>query len=175
MTRPLPPEETRFKPGKSGNEGGRPKLPEDIKQIRKISQFEFERIINKYLFMTDDEFSADVARPEITKFERAISGVLSKAIRKQDERTLEWILARTLGKMRERLEVESKSLKVNVQTTAALPTLEQLALENPDLTPAQLQSFAEKLSTLRSEIAASNRFGETMDIPALEAADDSAT
>jgi len=167
MSRPLPPEETRFKPGVSGNSGGRPKLPEDIKEARKISQFEFERIVNRYLFMTDAEFTEDLARPEATKFERLVGGIIDKAIKKKDEKKAEWILSRTLGKMRERLEIESKSLKVNVQASAALPSIEQLALENPDLTPAQLESFAGKLQQLKAEIAATRQFEEqTLAIPA---------
>ncbi len=166
MANQSPPEEYRFKPGKSGNEGGRPKVPEDIKECRKISQFEFERLVNKYLFLSDSETKEDLARPEATNFERLVGGIIQKAISKKDEKKAEWILARTLGKMRERLEVESKSLKVNVTAQAALPTLEQLALENPDLTRAQLESFADKITRLREELADAKRFEhETLELP----------
>lgn len=153
-----PPVEYQFKPGGVGNPNGRPQVPADIREARKISQFEFERIVNKYLFMDDSEFEADLARPNATKFERLVGGIIDKAIKKKDERKAEWILARTLGKMRERLEVSSKSLRVNVTASqGALPSIEQLALENPDLTPAQLESFSEKLTKLREEITVGNR------------------
>jgi uncharacterized protein (DUF2267 family) len=110
-----------------------------------------------------------LARPGATNFERLVGGIIQKAIAKKDEKKAEWILARTLGKMRERLEVESKSLKVNFTASAALPTLEQLALENPDLTRAQLESFADKITRLREEIAATKRFEhETLEIAARE-------
>lgn len=118
--------------------------------------------------MTDDEFTADQARPEATKFEKLIGGIIDKAIKKKDEKKAEWLLSRTLGKMRERLEIESKTLRVNMQASAALPSLEQLALENPDLSPAQLESFAQKLEKLKSEIAATRQFEAALP-PAIDA------
>lgn len=122
--------------------------------------------------MEDDDFAKDMARPAATQFERLIGGIIEKAVRIKDAKTAEWILARTLGKMRERLEVSSQSLQVKVQATAALPTIEQLALENPDLSPTQLATFSDKLLKLKEEITASKNFakqllpaeGETIDV-----------
>lgn len=161
-----------FKPGQSGNPGGHAKVPEDVREARQISQFEFERIVNKYLFLNDEDTKEDLARPEATNFERLVGGIIQKAISKRDEKKAEWILSRTLGKMRERLEISSQSLKINVQAnTSHLPSVEQLALENPDLTPAQLESFADKLTKLREEVANTKKFQHTVALSAAEEKD----
>lgn len=149
----------QWKPGVSPNPGGKAKIPTDIAEARKISQFEFERIVNKYLFMNNEEFSADVTRPAATQFERLIGGIISKAISTKDEKKAEWILARTLGKMRDKLDIRSESVRLNIQATPTmLPTLEQLALENPDLSRAQLESFSDKLAKMREELQATKEF-----------------
>ena len=162
MTKVLPPIETRFKPGVSGNPSGRIHPPKDILEARKISQIEYERIVNKYLFMTDEEFDTDMARPDRTKFEKLLGGIIDCAIKKKDERKAEWLLARTLGKMRDRLEIESKSLKVTMSSHGVLPTMDQLALENPDLSQSQLEDFSAKLNRLRDEIRNTKKFVEAL-------------
>ena len=171
MANNSPPVHSQFKPGVVSNPGGRPKLPDDIKEARKVSQFEFERIVNRYLFIPPAEIKEDLERKDATAFEHLLGGIIHKAIVKRDERKAEWLLSRTLGKMRERLEIESKSLRVNVQAQSVLPTLEQLALENPDLSSSQLSSFADKLERIREELKESKRFAEELELPLpLEAA-----
>lgn len=51
-----------FAPGQSGNPGGRPKLPEDIKHIREIArQYTAEAVATLATAMTDGSDSAKVA------------------------------------------------------------------------------------------------------------------
>lgn len=44
-----------FKAGESGNPGGRPALPEDVKRARNMNAIEFTRIINDFMRMSLDD------------------------------------------------------------------------------------------------------------------------
>lgn len=147
---------TQFQPGTQGNPGGRPKIPTDIAEARKISQFEFERIVNRFLFGTTEELEkalAKDAKKKLTAFEALVGGIIQKAIQKKDAKTGEWILARTLGKMRERLEIAPVSSKAggpNVQVNIGL------GLEDPNLTMGQLEELERKVAELTTRIPAAN-------------------
>ena len=50
MPKNLASENGQFKKGKSGNPGGRPSLPKDLRNAKKLNRIEFERIANKFSF-----------------------------------------------------------------------------------------------------------------------------
>ncbi len=95
----------KFKPGQSGNPGGRPKLPADIAEARKLNQHELERVINQYIWMTKDELKAAAKAPTTTVMELMIASIVASAIEKGDQMRLEFILARIIGKVRDQLEL----------------------------------------------------------------------
>jgi hypothetical protein len=58
--RPAP--KTAFKPGKSGNPGGRPKLPEDVKHVRELArQYTAQAVAALVEVLESDSASAKVA------------------------------------------------------------------------------------------------------------------
>jgi hypothetical protein len=83
-----------FKPGVSGNPGGAIKLPEDIKQARKLTRVELERILNRFVYMTKQEI-IDIARdPKTTGLELMIASLVSKATNEGDYKRISFILDR---------------------------------------------------------------------------------
>jgi hypothetical protein len=100
-----PPPDKQFKPGQSGNPGGRPKLPEDIKKARKLNQVELERAVNHLLFCTRDELQAIVKNPETPMLEVMVASIMAQAATKGDQMRLEFVLARLIGKVKDQLEV----------------------------------------------------------------------
>lgn len=139
----------RFKPGQVANPGGRPKLPDDIKEARNINQIEFERIMNRYLFLPADELSVVIGRPETTVLERLVGTILLKGVKRGDVARAEWALNRTLGKVKDRLQIESQSVRL----TGRIPSTDELSLDNPNLTMAQLEAFQEKLAIIQTGLA----------------------
>jgi hypothetical protein len=107
MPRKPPPEHTRFKPGQSGNISGRPKLPDDIVQARKVCQLELERIINRLIYLSASELKAVMASPETPMFEIMIASIIAQAAQKGDQMRLEFVLQRMIGKVKDQVELST--------------------------------------------------------------------
>lgn len=83
----------------SGNPKGPTPLPEDIKETRKLTQIEFERIANKYLFARKDEIAKSSADPNTPVIELLVGSIIHKAVVEGDERRLDFLLSRLVGKV----------------------------------------------------------------------------
>lgn len=103
--KPIPPVASRFKPGQSGNPGGKPKVPDDILKARKLNQIELERVVNKYLWLQRDEVQAAIKDPATPMMELMVASIVAQAAQKGDQVRLEFILARLIGRVKDTLEV----------------------------------------------------------------------
>lgn len=93
-----------FQPGQSGNPSGRPPEPEDIKKARSLTKNEYTRIANKYLWMDLESFGKELKRKDLSMFEKAVMQMIQHAAA-GCERRFEQILARMIGKPRDKMEV----------------------------------------------------------------------
>lgn len=107
MTKRVPPPEKRFKPGQSGNPSGRPKVPADILEARKMNQAELERIINKYLYMDKDAVREAIQAPGTPMMELMVASIVAQAAQKGDHQRLDFVLNRFVGKVKDQLEVKN--------------------------------------------------------------------
>lgn len=98
----------KFKPGQSGNPGGRPKLPDDIKEARKLNQIEFERVANTYLWQTPEEFHKALASKSTKMIDLMVARIIELAVEKGDHQRLEFLLARMIGKVKEQIDVTGR-------------------------------------------------------------------
>lgn len=94
-----------FAPGNSHGKG-RPKVPEDVKEARKLNQVEFERVANKYLYLTRDELKASLAAPATTVVELLVGSIIGQAVQKGDHTRMEFLLNRLIGRVVDRIEVK---------------------------------------------------------------------
>jgi hypothetical protein len=101
-----PPEHTKWKKGQSGNPGGRPKLPAELKMIKELTGEEVKRLFAKYARMNKEEISSAVTDKTTPMFELVIAAGLVKAVKDGDYQKLNFILDRTIGKVVEKTEVE---------------------------------------------------------------------
>jgi hypothetical protein len=97
-----------FKPGESGNPNGRPTIPEDIKQARKLNRTELERILNEFCSLSLVDLKARVESKTANVLEVLIGKILAEGIRKGDERRLDFILSRipSIGPMRQKISLD---------------------------------------------------------------------
>lgn len=93
-----------FKKGQSGNPNGRPPVPEDVREARKLGKSEFTRIMNKCLFMSLADFDIEMRRDDLTMFERSCMSMIQHAAA-GCERRFEMILTRFLGRPRDKMEL----------------------------------------------------------------------
>lgn len=105
----MPPPEYRFKPGQSGNPGGRPKAKITIDRLREI--------IEKLAFLTRDELQELIANPKTVMIELQFASIMAQAAKSGDYSRMSFILDRVVGKVAEfkdplkdvRDEIESMS------------------------------------------------------------------
>lgn len=112
MPKKLPPVKNRFKKGQSGNPGGKPKAPDDIIHARKLNQIELERIVNGYLFKTRNEVTESLKNPSTGMMELMVASIMGKAVQLGDASRLEFILNRLLGKVVDKVQVDSNRVEI---------------------------------------------------------------
>ena len=105
----------RFKPGQSGNPNGRPPVPAEIKEARKMTRAEVEEILNKYLQMDLGELNrkllkmqADVQAQRntgIPMIEAMILTLTNKALVEGDHVRLDFLLDRIIGPVEKKISV----------------------------------------------------------------------
>lgn len=91
----------QFKKGQSGNPGGNPKVPEDIKRANRLSADEFCRIANRYFRMTKEQMKANLTKPDASMLELIVGGMIAKVSTTQDWQRANFLLDRTIGKVKE--------------------------------------------------------------------------
>ena len=99
----------QFKPGISGNPGGRPPLPPDLKEARKLNQIELERLLNKFLTFNKSQLEAHIKDPFTPSLELLICQIIAKGIINGDPVRMDYLVSRVIGKMKERHEVDMRS------------------------------------------------------------------
>lgn len=85
------PEHTRFKPGVSGNPGGRPKNRLTIEKLRDI--------IDRLSFMTRAELQVVIQNPETKMIELELASVIAQAAKNGDYSRISFILDRAIGRV----------------------------------------------------------------------------
>ncbi len=112
-----------WKPGQSGNPGGRAKLPEELRAIKALTQEEVARYVAKYARMGSTELDALVLARSVPMLELAIARIFQEAEAKGDFTRLSFLLDRAIGKV-----------QVVEITDASMAALEEIsALSTPEL------------------------------------------
>lgn len=85
---------------KKGNPGGPgpPRIPLDLKEARKVNQLELSRVFNKTLFMNHQEITEVLKKRDLPMLELVAARVVSEAFNEGDQRRLEYIIDRLIGK-----------------------------------------------------------------------------
>lgn len=99
--------EGQFKPGQSGNPGGRKPLPDDIKQLKQMRTEEFQRALYTYMGMTVEELKDKAGNAtELTWLEL----ILVRAVERtndSDWKAINDILDRAFGKASQPMEISA--------------------------------------------------------------------
>lgn len=94
-----------FQPGNKLGKG-RPPIPEDVREIRKISADTVKRLISRYVDMTAAELKVAAESDETPMLEKMIASVIAKALDAGDYTRIDFLLNRLIGKVTEKVEVK---------------------------------------------------------------------
>lgn len=98
---PVPPASSRFKKGCSGNPGGKPALPKEILQARRLNPIMFERLANEYIHKTEIQLKEIARDPSSNMLQVMLANIILKASRDADVTRLTFLLDRLIGKVKE--------------------------------------------------------------------------
>lgn len=103
---------TKFKPGQSGNPGGRPRLSGEEKKLMSLTRHEVARLINLTCDMTLDEMKERFDDPSGRAIEKLFIKAVIDGLHGDSIKACEFILNRTVGK-----PVEETNVSAVVTTT----------------------------------------------------------
>jgi hypothetical protein len=95
-----------FKVGHAGGPG-RPKLPDDLREIKKITPDFVHRLIAKFGRMDLEAIEKVVADKASTAFDVMIGMIIIKAVKDGDYKRLDFLFDRTVGKVLQQVQVET--------------------------------------------------------------------
>jgi len=87
-----------FEKGHKGGPG-KPPTPPDIRASRALTREEFERVAYRLLFINQQEFQTIVKNAETPMFDLMMAAVIHKAVVEGDERRMDFLLSRLIGKV----------------------------------------------------------------------------
>lgn len=90
-----------------GHSVGRPTLPDDIREARRLNRFEFDRIANQYAFATKDELKFSLTDEKLPMIDRLVIRVMMTADELGSYQHLGFVLDRLIGKVAEKQEVRA--------------------------------------------------------------------
>jgi hypothetical protein len=85
---------------------GRKPIPEDVKAIRKLTILEFQRLINKYLWLSEEGLQVAMQDPACSMLEKLVASVIAKGISQGDPMRMEALVTRLVGKVTDKVEVK---------------------------------------------------------------------
>lgn len=94
-----------WKPGQSGNPGGRPKLDADTRRLRELTKEQFKELGSILLAGTDEDLVRLEASPDRSALTGWMINVIRVASSKGDYQTLDSMLNRLVGKVKDELDI----------------------------------------------------------------------
>lgn len=99
-----------FVPEKSGNPGGRPKLPEDVRAMRQAALEQVVRAYNKFATVTKDTGPAEAANP----IEAGMATVIREFAKTGDTDGIRHVWDRVIGKAEAQINLDVAGLSQDV-------------------------------------------------------------
>lgn len=103
---PMSPNLKPFLPGQSGNPSGRPKVDPEIKKLRDLTKEQFKEIAEFIIQGDATTLREYKTRPGVTVLQQWIASVAITAIQRGDMASLDKLLDRLIGKVKEQVDLK---------------------------------------------------------------------
>lgn len=94
-----------FGPNNNANPKGAPRVPPELKELRKLNSQLVTKIFNQYSQMNAEELKRIYQDPGVPVFDKALVKVLMNNAANGDYKGINFILDRTAGKVKEKVEI----------------------------------------------------------------------
>jgi hypothetical protein len=121
----------KWKPGESGNPGGRPKLPEDIREARKVNRVEVDRVLNRFMNLSRAEIQTITNDPKAPALEFLLASMIIQGHLEGDYKRISFVFDRLIGSVAQNVTMsdpEGGPVKVRVFTDDQLKKMAKAAL-----------------------------------------------
>lgn len=102
-----------FKPGQSGNPNGRPPMPKELREAKKMNKIKFMELLVKYLGATLEDLQKAKKDKKTPSLDRIVISVIINAINKGDEKRLEFLMSRIIGKVKSDIDLTTMGQSMN--------------------------------------------------------------
>jgi hypothetical protein len=102
----------KWQKGQSGNPGGRPKLPPELKAFAEYTPQELKRLLAKHGRMSRPENVAFQKRDDASMLELGLAAAFEKCVTYGDVNRLAWLFDRMIGKIG--IEAESDDVVIRM-------------------------------------------------------------
>lgn len=93
-------------PGGPGRGKGRPKIAEDLREVKVFNKDEWTRMFNRFFFMTMAELESFISkRKEQRVGDLLVASIVHAALKGGDEKKLNFMLDRTIGRVTDKIEI----------------------------------------------------------------------
>lgn len=89
---------TQFKPGQSGNPKGRPRIRDNLRDVKLLSKTDMRRLMQKILDMTPEEIAELAHDKTVPALEMTMASIIHKALSSGDQAKLSFFLDRLQGR-----------------------------------------------------------------------------
>ena len=97
-----------FQKGQVGISPGRPKTPEELKETRRLTRTELEKIVNQYLWCTHAQLEELLKNKQLCVAEAWLVRIMAKGMSTGNWDGFEWIATRLVGKVETEIVVKQK-------------------------------------------------------------------
>lgn len=109
--------------------GGKRAVPKDLQQASNLTKTMLKGVINKHLWMTQHQLKEAMKNKTTPMIELVVGSIIHKAVVDGDERRLDFILNRMIGKVTEQVDIKSY-----IQRLDSLDEAEIINLSNEAIT-----------------------------------------
>ena len=93
-----------WKPGECPNPAGRPPLPAEINEIKRLDKAKFEEVLHRFLYLPKEELKRLIESPGTPMIEILVGTIITKGGDHGDPMRLGFLLERILGRAPLRVE-----------------------------------------------------------------------
>lgn len=102
-----------FKKGQSGNPNGRPKMPKELREAKRMRKTEFIGLLVKYLGHTLEELGAAKKDKKTPAIDRIVIAIVLNAIKHGDYKRLDFLMDRIIGKVQAKVDMTTAGESLN--------------------------------------------------------------